>query len=181
MIDLLCRSAPQSALPKCEGHPRIRGYWTLGMPQPPAQCWTSLWGNWDGGRMKCCWRVHVCVNMYTYIYTCTHVKKKKSMTLWRDIKKCDCFLWNFPLRLCQLYRGNSQVNLRQKNQVSFWLSGVYFTSSPRGNLEHFLTIQVCKWEVLQVRYISLLLWLQLTYRIIFSMMVFSPWSLLLSK
>lgn len=49
----------------------------------------------------------------------------------------------------------SQPEAENSRAVSFQLSGAYFTSSPRGNAEHFLIIQVCKWEALRVHYISL--------------------------
>lgn len=38
----------------------------------------------------------------------------------------------------------SQPEAEKSRAVSFRLNGAYFTSSPRGNAEHFLIIQVCK-------------------------------------
>lgn len=38
----------------------------------------------------------------------------------------------------------SQPEAEESGAVSFQLSGAHFTSSPRGNVEHFLIIQVCK-------------------------------------
>lgn len=38
----------------------------------------------------------------------------------------------------------SEPEAAKSRAVSFQLSGAYFTSSPRGNVEHFLIIQVCK-------------------------------------
>lgn len=38
----------------------------------------------------------------------------------------------------------SQPEAEKSRAMSFQLSGAYFSSSPRGNVEHFLIIQVCK-------------------------------------
>lgn len=83
-------------------------------------------------------------NIYTYALT---VKKAypDHMTL-RNVTVSfgtSCYV---PPALQREYP--SQPETEKSRVMSFWLSGAYFTSSPRGNVEHFLIIQVCEREAL---------------------------------
>lgn len=155
------------------------GSWKLGVLQSlalaePPRRETGKKAEWNvTGEWVC-----VCKNLYMYIHT---YGKKKRHDFDMTSTNVSIMYLELPTMSLPDLQGEylSQPEAEKSRAVSFQLSGAYFSSSPRGNVEHFLIIQVCKWEALRVHYISLFSWLQLPYRIIFSAVVFNLWSLFL--